>query len=209
MEVEVEKTLRGMATTFMKFQADRHVYWLNYGLQKNPLDLWIMQEIIYMVKPDVVIECGTGRGGSAFFFASILQLIGKGRVISVDAHKRQPLDSSGKERVTDYYNRVEFIYGNSVAPEIFSAIKEKIKPDDVVLVDLDSDHGAEHVSKEMKLYSDLVTPGSYMIVEDGIVAGPTIAIDSFLKQDDRFIAELAWEKFLFTFNPKGYLKRIK
>ena len=184
--------------------------WLGVEVQKCPLDLWVMQEILTEVKPDVLVECGTYLGGSAYYFASLFDLMNRGRVLTVDIE-----DHPGKPR----HPRITYLFGSSTSEEIVAKIKAAIRPGEKVLVDLDSDHHQPHVLKEMQHYSPLVSAGSYLIVEDTHFnghpilpkwgPGPMEAVEEFLKDHPEFQADAAREKFGMTFNPRGYLKRVR
>lgn len=188
--------------------------WLGVNIQKNPCDMVIMQELIFKIKPSLIIETGTSSGGSALFFASILELIGNGQVISVDKNL---------EKVSfDYVDslmcgkRITFLTGESIDPHIISSIEKYI--DGPVIVFLDSWHSEEYVAKELEIYSKFVTVDSYIVVEDTHIGnpikwkykdlGPKAAVDSFLANNSKFVIDHECEKLLFTFNPSGYLKRI-
>ncbi len=115
--------------------------------------------------------------------------------------------------------RITYLVGSSTSPEILEQVKGMIPPSDRVMVILDSDHGRDHVLRELELYSDLVSPGSYMIVEDTNVnghpvltshgPGPTEALEEYLRRDRRFVVDRSREKFFFTFNPGGYLRKVE
>lgn len=187
-----------------------NTYWMGYPTRKCPFDFWIYQEILFEIKPDVIIECGTSRGGSALWLAHICDIIQKGKVITIDIEKRNNLP---------VHNRIEYVIGSSVDNDIVDKIKSKIKPSDIVLVIRDSDHHKPHVYEELKIYSKMVTAGSYLIVEDSNLnghpvapdfgPGPQEALQEFLKTNNDFIIDKNREKFLVTFNPNGYLKKIK
>jgi len=182
--------------------------WLGIPLQKNPMDLWIYQEMLFEVKPDVVVECGTFKGGTAYYLARLMDLLGKGRVITIDIEKHPGLPQ---------HPRITYLLGSSTAPEIAAQVRNSIKPGEAVLVLLDSDHSMKHVLAELRLYTGLVTPGSYVVVEDThfnghpilpkFGPGPMEALDQFLKESRDFEVDPAREKLLFTFNPRGYLRR--
>ena len=184
--------------------------WLGTRVFKCPLDLWVYQEIIFETKPDVIIECGTADGGGTLFFASMCDLMDKGLIISVDYRPRENLPK---------HDRITYIAGSSVSNEAIGEIKKRIKPGGVVMVVLDSDHTKEHVLGELRIYGKLVTPGSYLVVEDTNInghpvapdfgPGPGEAVEEFLSENKDFIADKSKEKFHLTFNPGGYLKRIK
>jgi cephalosporin hydroxylase len=182
--------------------------WFGVPTAKCPLDLWIYQEIVAEIRPDLVIETGTFEGGSALFLASLFDLIGEGRVVTVDVEARRRPE----------HDRITYLSGSSTAPEIVEQMSEHCANSRTVLVVLDSDHKCEHVLAELRAYGGFVTPGSYLIVEDTNVnghpvapefgPGPTEAIECFLKEDDRFVVDRSKEKFLLSFNPGGYLRRL-
>jgi cephalosporin hydroxylase len=187
----------------------RHTFWLGTRILKCPLDLWIYQEIVHELRPDFIIETGTAYGGSAHYLGTLCDLVGAGQVITIDI-EAQPGRPS--------HPRVEYVLGSSVDRQLVARIKAKIAGARRVLVILDSDHSRDHVLAELKVWGDVVTPGSYCIVEDSNInghpvdvkfgPGPMEAIDLFLAADTRFQIDAAREKFLLTFNPRGYLKRL-
>jgi len=188
----------------------RNTYWMGVPIFKCPLDTWVYQELMWEVKPDVIIECGTCLGGSALFLAHTCDLMQRGRVITIDIDP-----SDGKPR----HPRLTYMRGSSTAPEIVEAVKKQIAPLDNVLVILDSDHSRQHVLNELRAYSPLVKMGGYVIVEDTNVnghpwnpefgPGPWEAVDDFMRENDQFVVDKSREKFMMTFNPRGYLKRVK
>jgi cephalosporin hydroxylase len=183
--------------------------WMGIPAQKCPLDLWIYQEIIYELQPDLIIETGTCYGGSALFMANICKMIHKGMVITIDINR----DST---RPT--HECIMYITGSSIGPDTLRMISAIVKPGMKVMVILDSDHSRDYVIKEMNCYAPFVTLGSYLIVEDTDVnghpicpdhgPGPAEAITEFLKTHHEFEVDISREKFLMTQNPGGYLKRI-
>jgi cephalosporin hydroxylase len=187
-----------------------NTYWHGVRTLKSPLDLWIFQEIIYETKPDVIVEAGTFNGGSALFMASVLDAIGKGRVITIDIE-----DFPNKPR----HDRITYLIGSSTADRIVGKVKSLIGEGETVMVVLDSDHHAQHVLNELRIYGEMVTPGKYLIAEDTNVnghpvspdfgPGPWEAVQTFLKDNDGFAVDAKREKFLLTFNPGGYLIRIR
>jgi len=146
-----------------------NTFWLGTLSQKCPLDLWIYQEIIYELKPDIIIECGTANGGTALFLASICDLVNKGKVITIDIKKI-------KNRPT--HRRITYLIGSSTSWKIVARIKKLIKTHEKVIVILDSDHNKEYVLKEMRIYSKFVTRKSYLIVEDTNINGHPVEIAS-------------------------------
>ena len=187
-----------------------NTYWLGIPVEKSPLDMWIYQEIIFDTKPDVLVEAGTFKGGSAFFFASIFDLLKRGRVltIDIDEYPGTPKD----ERIT-------YLLGSSTSDAIFQAVKSSIHPGEKVMVVLDSDHHKAHVLNELKLYSSLVTIGNYLVVEDTDInghpvyasfgPGPMEAVLEFLKTNSNFEQDRTREKFGVTMFPGGWLRRVR
>jgi cephalosporin hydroxylase len=175
---------------------------------KCPLDLWVYQEIVSEVRPGLIVETGTAHGGSALYLASLCDLVGGGRVVSVDLVARDGLPR---------HPRVSYVVGSSIARETFERVKVHVRPGEPVMVVLDSDHTRAHVLEELRLYGALVTPGSYLVVEDTNIhgrpvlrshgPGPAEAVAEYLKEDPRFSVDESREKFYMTFNPGGYLKR--
>lgn len=187
-----------------------NTFWFGVPIGKCPPDLWIYQEIMFETRPDVIIECGTGIGGSALYLAQHCDLMGNGRIITIDIAE-QP-NRPDHERIT-------YITGSSIAPQTLQRIKELIISTDKVLVILDSDHSKNHVLQELNSYSELVTLGSYIIVEDTIIGGhpvkphrkpgPMEAVKEFIKTNENFIIDKSREKFYLTFNRNGYLKKVQ
>jgi len=184
--------------------------WLGTSALKLPTDLWVYQEILYDIKPDVIIETGTMYGGSALFLATICNALNKGKILSIDINKKETFPE---------HDRIEYITGSSISEKVVNYVKNSMTSKSIVLVILDSDHSKNHVLKEMEIYSKLVSNGSYLIVEDTAInghpivtdygEGPMEAIQEFLKNRDDFEIDKHKEKFLLTWNPNGYLKKIK
>lgn len=188
----------------------KNTNWLGAPLLKLPLDLWIYQEILYETKPDVLIEAGTYKGGSAYYFASIFDLMKHGRVLTIDIQ-----DFPDRPK----HDRVTFFLGSSTSDTVFNAIRAAIKPGESVMVSLDSDHHKAHVLKELRLYSPLVAVGNYLVVEDTVInghpllpqfgPGPMEAVQEFLRENHDFISDHSREKFGVTGFPDGWLKKIR
>ncbi len=184
--------------------------WLGHRIQKFPGDVWVYQEILAELRPDWIIETGTNYGGSAYYLASICDLLGHGQVVTVDVDAKPHLPQ---------HERITYVQGSSTAPEVLGRLREMTAGAATVLVVLDSDHSYEHVSDELRALNELVTLGSYLIVEDtniaghpvvrGLARGPYEATQEFLAANPHFELDLAREKFMMTFNPGGYLKRIR
>ena len=185
-----------------------NTYWLGIAAQKCPLDMWVFQEILQETRPDVIVETGTFKGGSACFYASIFDLMKHGRVVTVDIE-----DYKEKPR----HPRITYLLGSSTSEGILQQVRGSIQPGEKVMVFLDSDHHQAHVLSELRLYSPLVTPGQYLIVEDThfnghpilpkFGPGPWEAVEEFLRVNPDFVADRSRERFGLTFNPRGFLKR--
>jgi cephalosporin hydroxylase len=176
---------------------------------KSPLDLWVYQELLWELRPGLVVETGTAHGGSALYLATTCETIGHGQVVSVDI---------GHWPDRPAHPRLTYVVASSTDPEVVAQVAERARGAGPVLVVLDSDHRRDHVLAELRAYAPLVTPGSYLVVEDTNVnghpvyeafgPGPMEAVQDFLKERDDFAADRSREKFLFTFNPGGWLRKL-
>lgn len=180
--------------------------WLGVPIQQCPLDMQVYQRILYQTKPDVLIETGTLNGGSAYFFASMFDLIGNGRVVTIDI---APLPGRPQ------HPRITYITGSSASPEIVERVKTSIGPNEKVMVLLDSSHQKDHVTKELELFAPLVTKGNYLLVHD--TGGPVRpflgprsgeAVDEFLPHHSEFARDSSCENYGVTLLPGGFLKRL-
>jgi cephalosporin hydroxylase len=190
----------------------KNTYWLGVPTYKCPLDLWVYQEILHKQRPDVIIETGTANGGSGLYLATMCDVIGHGQVVTIDIEHRADLPQ---------HERLRYLLGSSTAPEILDEVRSILADADAerVLVILDSDHRRAHVLDELRAYSGFVNDGSYLVVEDTHVnghpiepahgPGPMEALDEFLRETDEFVIDESCEKFYMTFNPRGYLRRVK
>jgi cephalosporin hydroxylase len=195
---------------YRRRQTWQNTTWLGTDVLKCPLDLWVYQELLHELRPDWIIETGTAFGGSAAYLAALCDLLGQGRVVSVDIEARNDRPS---------HPRIEYLTGSSVDPAMVEAVRRRVAPGDRVVVILDSDHSRDHVLAELRAYHSLVGVGSYCIVEDSNVGGhpvapelapgPMEAIRAFLAENDSFAVDPSREKFYLTFNPGGFLKRVK
>ncbi len=201
-------------------QTWQNTFWMGIPIWKCPLDLWVYQEMIYEMRPNIIIETGTAYGGSAMYLSSICEIVNSGKIITIDIAETpygNTIDNATKHRPA--HKRVQYFKGSSVDKEIIQRVKNEISSTDKVMIILDSDHSKEHVLNELNSYKNIVTKGSYIIVEDSNVnghptnklhgPGPMEAIEEFLKHNKNFIVDETKEKFLMTFNPKGFLKRIE
>jgi len=189
--------------------------WLGVQSQQAPTDNWSMQELIVEIAPDYIIETGTLFGGTTLFYADVLSNVNpQGKVITVDIES-----SAGQaSKRALWQQHVEAIIGSSVDPKVADHIAQEVQGKKV-LVTLDSLHTRDHVLKEMEIYSRLVSPGSYLVVQDTNIngnpvrsdfgPGPYEAVQEFLRTHDNFVVDRSREKFLLTFYPGGWLKRTK
>jgi cephalosporin hydroxylase len=187
-----------------------NTFWMGTRAFKCPLDLWIYQEIIFERKPDLIIECGTAKGASALFLASMCDLANKGEIVTIDIDE----DESRPK-----HNRIKYLKGSTTSEDILKKVEELASGKKEVLVILDSDHSRDHVLSELKLYNKFVNKGGYLIVEDtnlnghpvipNFGPGPMEAVQEFMKENKDFIVDKDKEKFYLTFNPNGFLKRVR
>ena len=198
----------------------KYVYtftWLGRPIIQLPEDLLRLQEVIYRLKPDVIIETGVAHGGSLIFYASLCKAIGTGRVIGVDVeirpHNRSAIEA---HELSSYITLIE---GDSVAPSIVEQVKAQVKPGETVMVLLDSNHSKAHVLGELNAYAPLVTQGSYAVAMDGImedIAGAPRTQPDWTWNNPRqaaleFIAahpQFEIEEPVFLFNESGITERV-
>ena len=182
-----------------------------HGIQtwKNPIDFWIYQEIIFDIKPDLIIEIGLHRGGSTLALAHMLDRNENGRILGID------LSLSLIDEQVRNHDRISLIEGNPL--ELFEKVNQYISPDSTVLIIEDSSHEYENTLAVLNMYGLLVSENSFFIVEDGICyhgldvgpkPGPYEAVHDFIKDNENFIIDRSKEDFLLTWNPCGFLKRI-
>lgn len=207
-----------------KFKYSYNFNWLGMPIIQFPQDIVAIQEIVWMVKPDLVIETGIARGGSVVFLASILEMIGRGKVLGIDIEIR-PQNRLAIEK-HPMSKRIKMIEGSSLDKETISQVEKVVKGKKKVLVILDSNHTHEHVIEELNNYSRFVSKGSYLIVLDTIIEdmsenffkdrqwgkgdNPKTAVHEFLKTNHRFQIDKDVEnKLMVTVAPDGYLKCIK
>lgn len=183
--------------------------WRGVSLLKPPTDMWTYQELIYEIKPDLIIETGSYRGGSALFMRDVLNLVNpSGRIISIDIDDKS---ISEKAKVSG----IEFYKGSSIADETLIYLKATIAGLNYkrVMVILDSDHSEEHVSKELDLYAPLVTVGSIIVIEDTSPSandpGPLKAVHSWELRQRGFRKNVMAEKFMLSFCRDGFWERIE
>jgi cephalosporin hydroxylase len=194
---------------FYESDAWTRATWLGAQALKNPLDLWVYQEILAETRPELIVETGTYRGGSALYLASICDLLGEGDVISIDVEPARE----------DYpqHPRITYLGGrSSTDPEVVREVSARAAGRRTFIV-LDSDHSQAHVEAELDVYAPLVPVGCYLVAEDSnigqirkdLMPGPLQAVERFLARTDEFEIDREREKFLITFNPSGYLRRVR
>jgi cephalosporin hydroxylase len=208
-----------------KAQYSYNFSWMGRPIIQYPQDMIAMQEIIWEIKPDLIIETGIAHGGSLIYYASLLELIGKGEVLGIDIDIRE---HNRKEIETHpMFKRIKMIQGSSISNEVIEQVKKQVTGKRKVLVSLDSNHTHDHVLNELNLYSSFVTLNSYIvafdtIVEDlpegyfsqkrpwGVSNNPKTAVDEFLKTNKNFEIDTSIDnKLLISVAPGGYLKRVK
>lgn len=221
------QTLRSTAHTFMlESTLPKYSYnfsWFGRPIIQYPQDMIAMQEIIWEVKPELIIETGIAHGGSLIYYASLLELIGKGEVLGIDIeirpHNREAIEAH------PMFKRIRLLEGSSIAPDIVDQVRKPAEGKRVLVV-LDSNHTHDHVLAELEAYAPLVAVGSYCVVMDTVVEdmpkdlfpdrpwgkgnSPKTAVWEFLRNNDRFEVDKEIEnKLLITVAPDGYLKCTK
>ncbi len=223
-----DEGLRGLTGEWMaaatRYEYSYHFTWLGRPIIQFPQDIVATQEVIWRVRPDLIIETGIASGGSLIFSASMLELLGgDGLVVGIDVdireHNRAEIERHPLAK------RIRMIQGSSVDESVVRQAAEFAAGRKTVMVMLDSNHTHEHVLRELELYAPLVTPGSYLIVYDTVVEqmpegmypdrpwgrgdNPLTAVREFLKGSgsDFEIDSETEEKLLITVAPSGYLRR--
>jgi cephalosporin hydroxylase len=211
--------------------ADQYRYtylwtWMGVPIIQLPADVMATQEVIFAAKPDIIIETGVARGGSVIFMASLLEIMGKGKVLGVDIdirrHNRDTIEHHPMAK------RITLIEGPSTDPETLARVRAEIPAGAAVMVVLDSDHSREHVLAELQAYGPIVTKGQYLIVADTVVGhldekdapkersknwfkgnDPLVALRAYLEQTSRFeIDPVINGKLIFSSSPGGYLRCV-
>lgn len=196
------------------FYASRQTHGMTYfehvPILKNPMDLWVYQDIVWDLQPTLIIETGTAYGGSALYFARQLDKLGRGAVVSIDLSPHATLPK---------HDRITFVQGSSIDSEIVAAVKACAATHPRVMVVLDSDHSAAHVTAELEAYAPMVSVNQFLVVEDTNIngrpvpidwkggPGPGPAVDAWLPNHPEFTRELLAERYLLTHHPGGWLRR--
>ena len=214
LQIPVEKQ-RELMKLFHSLPIWDSLWFQNVRIIKNPLDLWMLQQIAYEIRPDFVIETGTWYGGSALYWAHTLNGMGleNARVLTVDI---QDLTGQGASSNPLWKKYVEFSLGSSTDPAIVSKFAQRVKGSRTI-VNLDSDHSMHHVLDELRAYAPMVSPGSYIAVEDthldGVPThpeqgpGPMAAVLQFLAENHEFEQDFSREAMVMTSYPGGWLRR--
>jgi cephalosporin hydroxylase len=224
-DVDLQKVARDLFLRSCEYKYSYNFRWMGRPIIQLPQDMIAMQEIIWDVQPDLIIETGIAHGGSLVYYASLLELLGGHRlVVGVDIdirqHNRQAIEAH------PMFKRIRLIEGSSVDSGVVSQVSDYARNARTVLVTLDSNHTHEHVLAELNLYSPFVTKGSYLAVFDTVVEdmpksmfpdrpwgpgdNPKTAVHEILRNTDRFEIDRAIEqKLLMTVAPDGYLRCLK
>ncbi len=202
--------------------------WMGRPIIQLPEDMFRLQEVIYHLRPDFIIEAGVAHGGSAVFFAGLCKIMGKGKVIGIDIdireHNRAAIEAH------ELYEYITLIEENSISPEVFKFLDDVIDKDKLCIVILDSNHSKEHVLNELRLFSNYVSVGSYIVAADGIMShlvgaprskldwnwnNPKAAAEQFVNENSDFVLEVP--PFLFnegdiktpvTYWPGAWVKKV-
>ena len=207
-----------VARRFSEMYWERHIphnltFWLGIQTQQAPTDLWTIQQILYDVKPEFVIETGTLNGGSALFHAMVLREINPhARILTIDIEPH--VDQASHHAV--FSEMVEVSTASSTSPETLAAVSKRVRGHRTLVL-LDSNHTKEHVSRELHLYGPLVSVGSYMIVHDTnlygegkpVVEGPLAAVRDFVTGNPQFQIDRHREMMMLTLSSSGYLKKVR
>lgn len=208
-----------------KFEYTYHFTWMGLPIIQYPQDIIATQEIVYKLKPDLIIETGIARGGSILFYASLLQLLNNnGKVIGIDIDIRE----KNRKAIESHFlsENITLVEGSSTDQKIIQQVENLAEPFSTVLLALDSNHTTEHVLAELRAYEKLIKKNSYIIVFDTMVEftpknhfpnrpwgpgnSPMTAVDIFLRENNRFtIDREISNKLQISECPNGYLKCLK
>lgn len=196
------------------------VTWLGVPIIQLPEDILIVQELVWRIRPDVIVECGVAHGGSLILYASLLELLGRGRAIGVDVeirkYNRLAIESHPMSK------RVSLIEGSSIDESTVAQVSGRVAGTDSVMVMLDSNHSKAHVRRELELYGPMVTPGSYLVVFDGVMRAvadapnghpgwvddnPLAAVQDYLTDHPEFTQDRSYERLAVTYCQGGFLRR--
>lgn len=215
-----ENSLNWVRTSWEN-KMDYEITWLGIPIIQNPYDIVLMQELVFNVKPTIIVESGIAHGGSLIFYASMLKLLGKGKVIGIDIDIRE----HNKKLILKHplSKTIDLIEGNSISEDIIKRVKHKIKNNDKVLIILDSNHEYNHVYNELNAYKELISLRSYVVVFDTFmpklqglsgaskdvkINNPLTAVRKFISENKNFVIDKYYNKFYVSSCPDGFIKRI-
>jgi cephalosporin hydroxylase len=219
----LKKAAAEFNTESNKSQYSYNFSWMGRPIIQYPQDMIAMQELIWEIKPDLIIETGIAHGGSLIYYASILELIGNGKVLGIDIdirpHNKKEIEAH------PMFKRIDMIQGSAISPETIEQVIAFASHKEKIMVCLDSNHTHEHVLNELQLYSPFVTKNSYLVVFDTIVEdmpenylpgrpwgkgnNPKSAVWEFLRTNKDFQIDHSIDnKLLISVAPEGYLKRV-
>lgn len=203
-------------------KATYELVWMGIPIIQLPEDILMMQELIWRVRPDVIVESGVAHGGALVLYASLLDAIGKGHVVGVDVeirkYNRLAIEAHPMSK------RITLLEGDSVAEDTLAKVRAEIPPGAKVMVTLDSNHTREHVAAELARYAPLVTPGSYCVVFDSVMTmvsdapgagenweqdNPLDAVAAFLGEHKEFEVDPAFNRLGVTYCQSGFLRRLE
>jgi len=219
---ELEEAAIKWAKVSAENRLSYEIDWLGIPIIQTPEDMILMQELIFKVQPDVIIETGVAHGGSLIYYASLLELLGKGKIIGIDIeireHNRKVIEKH------PMFKRIDLVEGSSISEETIEKIRKMVPNNSKVIVCLDSNHTKNHVLKELQLYHGFVNLGSYIVVFDTITSklskvsnsekmylnnSPKEAIEEFSKEHSNFELDKSYNKLYVSSSQDGYLRRIK
>lgn len=222
---ELLQAAKDFNTASNKAQYSYNFTWMGRPIIQYPQDMIAMQELIWKIKPDLIIETGIAHGGSLIYYASLLELIGHGEILGVDIdireHNRREIEQH------PMFKRISMIEGSSVSQETVDKVAKHAEGKSRIMVSLDSNHTHEHVLQELQMYAPFVSVDSYLVVFDTIVEdlpegyfkqqrpwgignNPKTALYDFLKENEEFVIDRSIDnKLLISVAPEGYLKRVK
>jgi cephalosporin hydroxylase len=205
---QVQEVIRLANIIYFRSKAYERTEWMGIQTAKCPMDMWIYQQLMHQLKTDLLIETGTLLGGSALFFAQMFDLMGRGKVVTIDINVPDDLPE---------HPRIEYIKGSSVDPAVLAEVDRHAAEANSVMVILDSDHKAGHKMSELALYAKYVTRGSYLIAEDTCFdyypawpefgPGPATAVHEFMQHNVNFEVDRQLEYHMITFAPMAFLRK--
>lgn len=226
LDAYTEEGFQALADLFTRSGWQRRisyeVTWLGIPIIQTPEDILMVQELIWKVRPTVIVESGVAHGGSLILYASLLELLGRGHVIGVDVeirkYNRLAIESHPMSK------RVSLIEGSSIDESTVAQVSGRVAGTDSVMVMLDSNHSKAHVRRELELYGPMVTPGSYLVVFDGVMRAvadapnghpgwvddnPLAAVQDYLTDHPEFTQDRSYERLAVTYCQGGFLRRVE